>query len=236
MLALATLPAAILAAIITLQHIPQIPYATYTFVLQVPIVVFLAAQGPELITSDVRFRVLALYFSRPLSRAGYAAAKLAALATGLLVVLAVPMLVIYLAGVLALATGPRDVWDQTGGLLAGLAGAAMHAALLAALGLAIAAHTRRYVFGVLSIIGAYLVTVAIFGILEVAGRGTWIAQYAGLLAPFPLLNGIESFALGAPAIVDIGRGPAGWLYLLGGAAALAGAVGVLLLRYRSIDA
>ena len=43
--------------------------------------IFVAAQAPELVVNDLRHRVLPLYFSRPIGRYDYAAAKLVALAS-----------------------------------------------------------------------------------------------------------------------------------------------------------
>src|SRR5437660_803847 len=48
--------------------IPPIPYAGYAYYLQIAIMIFLAAQAPQVVTGDIRFRTLSLYFSRPLER------------------------------------------------------------------------------------------------------------------------------------------------------------------------
>src|SRR5207302_1090509 len=72
-------PAVISAAIAALTPLQPIAYTSYAYFLQLAIVLFVAAQAPQLITSDLRFRVLPLYFSRPLERNDYVWAKLAAL-------------------------------------------------------------------------------------------------------------------------------------------------------------
>ena len=57
-------------------------------------VLFVAAQAPELLGRDQRYRVLTLYFSRALRRTDYALAKLAAMTIGLLTILLVPHLLL----------------------------------------------------------------------------------------------------------------------------------------------
>ena len=41
------------------------PYTSYPFYLQVLVMVFVAAQAPQLVTTDLRHRTLTLYWSRP---------------------------------------------------------------------------------------------------------------------------------------------------------------------------
>jgi ABC-2 type transport system permease protein len=58
----------------------SISYDTYIFQLRVIVmIIFIAAQAPELVSRDLRSHVLPLYFSRPLSRTDYPFAKLIAL-------------------------------------------------------------------------------------------------------------------------------------------------------------
>ena len=54
-------------------------YDNYLWQIGALFAIFLAAQAPELVVNDIRHRVLPLYFSRPMSRIDYVAAKLAAL-------------------------------------------------------------------------------------------------------------------------------------------------------------
>ncbi len=214
---------------------PPIPYAHYAYYLQVAIVLFLAAQAPQVVTGDRRFRVLSLYFSRPLERADYVWAKLAAIATGMMLLLAAPLLVIYLAVLLSQTHAAADVVRETGPLLVGLTGAAVHAALLAALGMAISALTRVRAFAVVAIVGLYLVTSSVVGILAVAARGTGAAVAFGLISPFSLLDGFQVWALRVGPSAPPGPGQLGWVYGLVTVAVVAVAVAVLHWRYRSIE-
>src|SRR5205823_13302253 len=120
--------------------------------------------------------------------------------------------------------------------LTGLAGAAVHAVLLAALGLAIAALTRVRAFAIVAIVGAYLVTSSVVAILLGVGRDTVVARVAGLFTPFQLLDWFQVWAFGARPVVQPGPGDAGPVYGLVTAALAAGLVGLLVLRYRRAQA
>src|SRR5215471_7516483 len=127
LLAITCTPALVSGALTAVAPIPPIPYIHYAYYLQIVVMVFVAAQAPQVVTGDVRFRTLSLYFSRPLERDDYVWAKLAALATGLFVLLAAPLLILYLAVVLAHTHQVSDVLNETGRVLVGLAGVAVDA-------------------------------------------------------------------------------------------------------------
>ena len=63
----------------------------------------MAAQAPELVSSDQRNRVLSLYFSHALERTDYALAKLGALAAAVFGMALAPMLVLFIGRVLLAA-------------------------------------------------------------------------------------------------------------------------------------
>lgn len=58
------------------------------------IALFCAAQAPELVSRDQQYRVLPLYFSRPLPSTEYAAAKLAAMWTAVIILVLTPLLIL----------------------------------------------------------------------------------------------------------------------------------------------
>ena len=101
--------------------------------------IFVAAQAPQLVSSDIRHRVVGLYFSRPMSRADYLRAKLLAMAGALMVVMGAPLLVLYVGALLA----KMPVGSNTVDLLRALAGAAVLTAVLSAISVTIAAFTPR---------------------------------------------------------------------------------------------
>ena len=141
LLAVMVLPALLIAAIAIFTNDDKLPleYTAYAVHLQVIVSIFVASQAPQSVSRDLRYRVVALYFSRPLSRHAYVQAKLLALSAALFLLLAMPLLVLYGGALLA----QMPFWHNTRGVLVGLAGAVVFAVVLASIGLVIAAFTPR---------------------------------------------------------------------------------------------
>jgi ABC-2 type transport system permease protein len=235
LLAIMCTPALVSGALTAVAPIPPIPYAHYAYYLQVAVMVFLAAQAPQIVTGDVRFRTLSLYFSRPLEREDYVWAKLAALATGLFVLLAAPLLIIYLAVLLSHTHSVSDVLNETGRLLPGLGGVVADALLLAAIGMAVSAFTRVRAFAVVGIIGLYLVTSSVAAIVAGVTRASDVGAAFGLISPFSLLDGFQAWALRVPPATPLEPGHLGWLYAVVVVVDLALAAAILQWRYRRIE-
>lgn len=204
------IPALIIAAIVVISGSDDMPvaYTSYAIHLTVVSTVFVAAQAPQSVSRDLRFRVVALYFSRPLTRRSYVRAKLAAMSAALFVLMGLPLLVLY-GG--ALLTG-LPFWSNTRDLLAGLAGVALFAVVLAAIGLLIAAWTPRRGIGVAAVVAVIVVLGGVCaiaqGISKEQGNET-LAGWFGLLAPYQLVDGVQVWALGADATTPAGP-PGTW--------------------------
>jgi len=231
---IASAPGAVSGALTAVAPIPPIPYAHYATFLQVAVIVFVAAQSPQVITGDIRFRLLSLYFSRPLERADYVWAKLAALASGIFILLAVPLAILYAAILLSHTHALSDAVNESGRFAVGLGSAAAHGLLLAALGMAISSVTRVRAFAVVAIVGAYLVTSSVAGIMSGVLRGTDAGALFNLISPFSLLDGFQTWALRVDAAIPPGPGHLGWVFGLTTAAVFAAAIAFLHWRYRRI--
>src|SRR6266480_7353196 len=73
------------------------PYDTYVFRLRaLVLVIFVAAQAPELVSRDLRSHVLPLYLCRPMRRLDYPLAKFAAFTVACLALVEIPLLLLYL--------------------------------------------------------------------------------------------------------------------------------------------
>jgi ABC-2 type transport system permease protein len=227
-------PGVVSGALTAVAPLPAIPYAHYATFLQLPIIVFVAAQAPQVVTADLRFRTLSLYFSRPLERSDYVVAKLAAIASGVFVLIATPILVIYAVILLSHTHSLSDAVNETGRVLVALAGVAVAALLLSAIGMAISALTRVRAFAIVAVVGLYLVTSAVAAIMLGVTGGSEVGRAFGLVSPFTLLDGFQTWALGVSPAAPPGPGDLGWAYGLVTAAVFAAAVGLLQLRYRRI--
>jgi ABC-2 type transport system permease protein len=239
LLATMTVPAlimAVVAAVTNMDELP-LPYTRYAIVLQTAISVFLAAQAPASVSRDLRFRVMPLYFSRPLGRSDYVLAKFAAMATALFILIAVPLAVLYSGALLA----KLPFWAQTRGVLAGLAGALVFAVVLAGIGLLIASITPKRGFGVAAVITVLLLLAVVSGVLQsiaIEQDHQSLAGYLGAINPVILVDGVQVWVLGAESSAQVG--PPGTLggvvFVLLTVAVIAACYGLLLLRYRKVSA
>ncbi|MDQ1629455.1 MAG: type transport system permease protein [Actinomycetota bacterium] len=238
LLGVITLPAFVIAAIVTIGSLDTLPlqYTQYAARLQLLIAIFVAGQAPQMVSRDLRFGVVALYFSRPLTRQSYVQAKYAAMAAALFVLVTIPLLVLYVGALLA----KLPVRQQTSDLAYGLVGAALLALVLAGIGLVIAAFTPRRGLGVAAVIAVLLVATGVAATLQGVARdqgNDTIAGYAGLISPFTLVDGVQVWAFGSdPASLAGPPGTTGGLVCLAVTlAVIAGTYGLLLLRYRRVS-
>ena len=161
------LPAVVNAVSVAQGGHRVVPYDTYIFQLRVLImIIFVAAQAPELVSRDLRSHVLPLYFSRPLRRLDYPLAKLTAFILACLALIEIPLLLLYL-GTIAQAGGGSAIWDQTKALIPGLLIGLLWAVLLAAIGLALASLSGRRAYATGSIAIYFFLTWILAGLLEI---------------------------------------------------------------------
>jgi ABC-2 type transport system permease protein len=195
--AIMVVPAAVAGAIqaIAPGGLSPFNYDNYLWDLSPILALFVAAQAPELVSSDQRNHVLSLYFSHALARSDYALAKLGALAAALFGLALAPLLVILFASIFAATDVVTAAGDQLQNLPQIIGSPLIHAVPLAALGLAIAAFTPRRAYATGGIIAVYLVTGAVGGILSEAGRGR-LSQVAPLINPWVLLDGTRDWLVG----------------------------------------
>lgn len=236
LLLVATLfPAVIIVAVevYTKTEVQPISYNRYAMFLIPVIAIFVASQAPQLISRDLRFRTVTLYFSRPLTRDDYVLAKFGALASALFILLSAPIVVLAAGGVLA----KFPLWAQTKNFASAEVGAAVFALILAAVSGILAAGTTRRGLGVAVIITVLFVSytgvAATQGIAQYYGNDT-LAGYLGLLSPFTLADGVQVALVNAPTSTVVGPPGAGGQLVFGLAAlVLVGSCyGLLVRRYR----
>jgi ABC-2 type transport system permease protein len=242
--AIMCLPAIINAVLVARGGSRAFPYDTYSYSLRVVLMtIFLAAQAPELVSRDLRHRVLPLYFARPLRPADYPLAKLAALIVACLIVLDVPLVLLYVSTIVGVHGGAA-VWAQTTALLPGLALGLLWSVVLASIALAIASGSGRRAFAAGGVAGFFFLTWVLSEVLgtvasppgHTAVRATG-ALVAGLVSPFTLLDGVRQWLGGtSPGAVPDPGGLWGAGYALLLVALVAGSVAGLVSRYRKAGA
>jgi ABC-2 type transport system permease protein len=236
-LVLATLPAIVAVAVRVLagEIIPDLySYEDYLGQVSGVVAIFLAAQAPELVVNDIRYRVLPLYFSRPMSRFDYVAAKLVALTLGLLSLTLAPVLILFLGRVLAAEDLLAALGDEIGSLPAIAGNGILHAVVLASLGLAISALASRRAYAAGAVLAVFLVGGVVSDLLNEAGGA--FADWAPFLNPLSIIDGARQWIFGgvvAESSVSASSVPLP-VYGLATALLLVGSWLVLALRYRRI--
>ena len=232
-------PALIMVAVTVFTHMNKlpIPYTRYAVVLQAVITLFVASQAPQSVSRDLRFKTTPLYFSRPIERVDYVAAKYAALASALFVLTAIPLLILYVGALLA----KLGFASQTAGFAKGLVSIALLSLLFAGIGLVIAAITPRRGFGVAAVITLFVITYAAVSAVQGVADSqekAHVIGWLGLFSPITLIDGFQTWFLGAGSNFPGAAGPpnaaAGIAYLLVIAAIVAGSFGLLMRRYRKV--
>ncbi|WP_405615475.1 ABC transporter permease [Streptomyces sp. NBC_01511] len=232
------LPAAIMVAFAVstnLKTLP-VPYTQYAIFTQAVIALFLAAQAPQSVSRDLRFKTVPLYFSRPIERVDYVVAKYGAMASALFVLTAAPLLVLYIGSLLA----KMDFVDQTKGFGQGLVSIGLLSLLFGGLGLVTAALTPRRGFGVAAVIATLTITYGAVSTVQAIAYGTGsdsAVQWLGLFSPITLIDGVQTAFLGAKSSFPGEVGPSagvGVVYLLVVLALVLGSYAVLMRRYRKV--
>ena len=223
----------IVTSYVTVLDALPIGYTAFVVTMQVVVTVYVGSQAPAVVSRDLRYRTSALYFSRPLSRQQYVQAKYAGMSAALFLLLGLPITLLLVGALLA----ELPVREQVPDYLRAMVGAALHAVVLAGIGLVVAAMTPRRGLGVAAVVGVLIVLTGVQGtvrgLAEVFGNDTFSA-YTGLLSPFTLVDGVVAGVLGAES--SVGREPPGAVgaavYAVVTVLLVVGCYAALVARYR----
>ncbi|MDT0342094.1 ABC transporter permease [Streptomyces litchfieldiae] len=229
-------PAVVMVAVAMTVGMDELPidYTSYGLFMQPIFGLYLALAAPQMVSLDLRYKTIPLYFSRPIERADYVIAKFAALTAALFLFIALPLVIAYAGGLLA----ELGFADQTTAFGRGLVATAVFAVLHAAIGLLIASLTPRRGFGVAAIIA--VLTIPYFAVLSVMvvaneqGNPDAVG-WLGLFSPGSLMEGFQAKFLGGETEFPDNIVPsdaAGVAYLLVTAALIALCYVLLTRRYR----
>lgn len=238
LLAAMCLPAVVIAVVAAVMGAPELPtgYGDFALNLQVLVAVFVASQAPALVSRDLRFGVMPLYFSRPIERVDYVLAKYAAMTAAVFVLLAAPLTILFAGALLA----EMPLGEQLPGYLRSLVTAVLLAVLVAGIGLVVAAVTPRRGLGVAAIVTVLIVLIGVQSVAQniAAQEGELgAASWSRLISPFTLVNSIGSRVLGEEAgVVDAAPGgPPGVLLVAVLLLLVAACFAILLRRYRTVS-
>lgn len=188
---------------------PLSNYFGFPFWTQLLITVFVATQAPVLFARDLRYRTIVLYFARPVSRTMFVLTRLAALATAIFLIIAVPMTLWYAVAL----SSKLDKAEHTRHYFAGLLGVVVLALALAAIAALVCTLTTRSGLAVAAVIIVLMVTSGIvttaLGITYNAGHPGW-GQVVASINPFTAVAEMVVGVVDQPAPVEILPKPTGW--------------------------
>lgn len=194
------------------------------------VMLLLASVAPELLSRDLRARVLVLYFARPVRRDDYVLAKFAALVSTVFLVLGGPQLIMFIGEAFSV-DGVGEFRRAVTDLLGGWVYTVIFALVMSAIALMIASFTGRRAFAAGAIVAVFLVPLPVAAALSVLD-GT-VGHLAGLINPAWVVAGIGAWLLGHESPINIGdTGP---VYAVTAVALVALCLGVLLARYRKVE-
>lgn len=214
-----------------------VAYSTYPITTQLLVSVFVAAQAPALISRDLRFGTITLYLARPMSRPAYVLVRMASLTVATFILVGLPLLVLYVGGLLAELPFGRE----TGRFLGAGLGALLLAACLSGLAALVAALTVRRGLAVAAVIVvlvvSYTVVSTIQGIATETGTDT-VGEVAGVFSPYTLANGVQVFCFDSPAATESPPDSTamGLLYIAAVIVTILGSLVALMFRYRRVKA
>jgi ABC-2 type transport system permease protein len=234
MIAIIVFVAVIDIAIRVLVHDGSMPISYLGFCddLSFVLLLYIAAVAPELVSRDLRNGLLPLYFSRPMSRADYAWAKLGALLTGVWLVYAGPLFMIFFAGLFTVDSWRQRVHEFSN-FVGGLGLAAIYAVVFGALGLVISAWIRRRMVASAVIVGYFLFTTAVGEAVGNIVGGDLGKAVGEVFGPPGMVLGLKEWIYRVHGTVASERGP---LFLAVTVLLTGAAIGLLQVRYRRVSA
>jgi ABC-2 type transport system permease protein len=212
---------------------PFIGYLQFPDTVAPFVLLFLAIVAPELMSRDLRAKVLPLYFSRPLARSDYALAKLAAMVSAVWLLMAGPLLLIVVGGVFSQKHGWSGAWHEFTDFLGGLAYAGIYAVVFSAIAVLVASLASRRAVAAAAIVAVFLVTAPVVGVLSAVG-GRTLQELAPVLNPVTLVGGVKTVVFRTTTGVEVGDfGP---MYIAVAVSLVIFCGTLLLARYRKVDA
>ena len=220
-----------------IEDASPISYASYYGIVGILIMLFCAAQAPELFGRDQRYGVLPLYFSRVLTRTDYALAKLGGLIASLLAVALAPYIILFVGRVLVAPDPVAGLSEEIDAVPRFLLQTLLVAGLLGGLAGLIAAFTPRRAYATAAIIAVFIIPPIIVAIIGSQSSEDF-ARIVVFLSPGDILDGTNAAIFGSipdsPVVASLNL--PGWTYLVAAAVGIVGSIGITIRRYLRIAA
>jgi ABC-2 type transport system permease protein len=214
-----------------------IRYATYHGLVSTLVMLFCAAQAPELLGRDQRFGVLPVYFSRALARLDYAVAKMLGLVVSLWGMVLVPDAVLFIGRVLVAPDPIEGLSNELPSLAPLLAQSLLTSGLLGAIAMAISAFTPRRAYATVGIIAAFLIPSIVVALVTGTLSGS-VEDWIVILSPVDVLDGSNAalFEVRPDSQAVVAANLDAIAFYGAALAGIAAALGVTIRRYLRIAA
>ncbi len=213
-----------------------IRHETYQGLTSALVMLFCAAQAPELFGRDQRYGVLPLYFSRVLTRVDYALSRTGGLFLAVLVIVLLPQLVLTVGAALGAADPIQGLRDDAEDIPRYLFVGILSSALLAGIAAVIAAWTPRRAYATAMIIAIFIVPPIIVALTSELAAGD-LARIFVLFSPGDVIDGLNAGVFGtipdSPAVAQADL-PA-VAYIGATVAGIVGSVAIVLRRYLTVQ-
>lgn len=221
----------------SLERELPIRYDTYAGTIGIFVILFCAAQAPDLFGRDQRHSLLALYFSRALRRTDYALARIGGFVAAVFLLQLLPQVLLFLGQVLLSTNIVQGVAGDVPAMRAVVVQAALTAGLLGGLAMAVSAFTPRRAYAVAGIIALFVIPGIVVGIVVGLGSGD-IGRWLVLLSPTSILEGTNAFLFDVPLGSDFGviLGVPDAAYLGAAAVGIVGSGAIAVRRFQRITA
>jgi ABC-2 type transport system permease protein len=221
----------------TLEGASPVRYETYHGLTVLLVMLFCAAQAPELFGRDQRYGVLPLYFSRALTRTDYALARVGGLMVALLIVDLLPQFILFVGRVLVASDPVTGLGNEAIAVPRFVLQGLLTAGLLGGVSALIAAWTPRRAYATAGIIALSIIPPVMIALLT-SLTGSDTVRLLVLLSPGDVLDGANSWIFGAtsPNQTITAVGLSGQVYVATAVVVAAGAIALVVRRYRRITA
>ena len=247
MLALAVLPAILAVGISALaaqagaggalEEASPIRHDTYQNITSTLVMLFCAAQAPELFGRDQRHGVLPLYFSRVLTRIDYTLARAGGLFLAIFVISIVPQFILTVGAVLAAQDPLTGLRDDLPDVPRYLVVAFLASALLGGVSTVIAAWTPRRAYATAAIIAVFIIPPIVVALMAELAVGD-LARVLVLASPGDIIDGVNATVFDAvsPNPTIVAANLPGWTYLVAAVVGTLACVVLVLRRFLGITA
>lgn len=219
-----------------LEEASPVRFASYYGLIGILLMLFAAAQGPELFGRDQRYGVLPLYFSRVLTRIDYALAKTGGLWAALLLLIVIPQLLLLVGRIFVAPDPVAGIADEIGSVPQVMAQAVLTAGLLGSLTALVAANTPRRAYATAIIIAVFIIPPIIVALVgNLVSQDS--AQLLVLFSPADILDGTNAWIYGSipdnPIVASLDL--PGVVYLAAALVGIVGATALTVRRYTTIQ-